>query len=202
MIRRRQFLQLPLVASASAAAGCVGRSVNHAPLMASDDHGSFVQSAVRSARTPRMVKAGVDRDEAPIQSVEATFHVKVSGKDTEGRCVVFDTLRPNKVGPRLHLHIDCDEWFFVREGEFKFQVGTDILRLTSGDSLLVPRNMQHAFVKTSEGVARLIVMHQPAGTMEEFFRSAPGRKDMTPEARTAVAEKHGMRFTGPALTPD
>ena len=194
MIRRRQFLQLPLVASAAASI--------MPPLVASDDHGSFVQSAVEAARSPMMVKAGADRDGAPIQAVEATFHVKVSGKDTEGRCVVFDTLRPNKVGPRLHLHIDCDEWFFVREGEFKFQVGTETMRLMPGDSLLVPKNMQHAFVKTSEGVARLIVMHQPAGTMEEFFRSAAGRKDMTPEARTAVAEKHGMRFRGPALTPD
>ena len=190
MIRRRRFIQLPLVASAAASI--------MPPLVASDDHGSFVQSA----RTPTMVKAGVDRDEAPIKAVEATFHVKVSGKDTEGRCVIFDTLRPEKVGPRLHLHIDCDEWFFVRDGDFKFQVGTDILRLTSGDSLLVPRNIPHAFVKTSEGVARLIVMHQPAGTMEEFFRSAPGRAGLTPEARTAVAEKHGMRFVGPALTPD
>ena len=127
--------------------------------------------------------------------------MKVSGKDTEGRCVVFDTLPAQKVGPRLHLHSDCDEWFFVREGEFKFQVGTDIMRLTSGDLLLVPRNMQHAFVKTSEGVGRLIVMHQPAGTMEEFFRT-PGLGKMTVAERTAVAEKHGMRFTGAALTPD
>jgi mannose-6-phosphate isomerase-like protein (cupin superfamily) len=190
MIRRRQFLQLPLIASAAA-------SVT-SPLVASDDHGSFVQSP----RKATLVKAGLDRDEAPIKAVEAIFQVKVSGKDTEGRCVVFDTLRPEKVGPRLHLHIDCDEWFFVRDGDFKFQVGTDIMRLKSGDSLLVPRNMPHAFVKTSEGVARLIVMHQPAGTMEEFFRSAPGRADLTPEARTAVAEKHGMRFVGPALTPD
>lgn len=99
MIRRRRFLQLPLVASAAASI--------MPPLAASDDHGRFVQSP----RNARMVKAGVDRDDAPSKSVEAVFHVKVSGKDTEGRCVIFDTLRPEKVGPRLHLHIDCDEWF-------------------------------------------------------------------------------------------
>ena len=118
MIRRRRFFQLLLVASAAA-------SIMR-PLVASDDHGSFVQLPSNAT----VVKAGVDRDEAPIKSVEAIFHVKVSGKGTEGRCVVFDTLRPEKVGPRLHLHIDCDEGFFVREDDFKFQVGADIMRLT------------------------------------------------------------------------
>jgi mannose-6-phosphate isomerase-like protein (cupin superfamily) len=39
--------------------------------------------------------------------------------------------------------------FFVRDGVFKFQVGTEIMRLTAGDSLLVPRNMGHAFVTTT-----------------------------------------------------
>ena len=45
----------------------------------------------------------------------------------------------------------------MREGEFKFQVGEDVVRLKAGDSLLAPRGVKHAFVKTSEGVARLIV---------------------------------------------
>ena len=154
------------------------------------------------ARKSILVKAGQDRDERPFQWLDATFQVKVSGKDTEGRCVVFDTLRPEKVGPPLHLHTDCDEWFFVREGHFKFQVGSDTMRLTEGDSLLVPQNMPHAFVKTSEGVARLVVMHQPAGTMEEYFRSVIQQADQSVEARRARAERHGMRLLGPALTPD
>src|ERR1700761_1799261 len=105
-----------------------------------------------------LVRTGSDRDDKPFKWLDATFHVKVSGKDTEGRCVIFDTLRPEKVGPPLHLHTDCDEWFFVREGDFKFQVGNQTMRLKTGDSLLVPQNVPHAFVKTSEGVARLIVM--------------------------------------------
>jgi mannose-6-phosphate isomerase-like protein (cupin superfamily) len=100
------------------------------------------------------------------------------------------------------LHVDCDEWFLVEEGEFKFKAGDEILRLKAGDSLLVPRNMPHAFVKTSEGTARLIVVHQPAATMEEYFRTASQRADQTFEGRRALAEKHGMRFLGPALDPD
>ncbi len=118
------------------------------------------------------VNAGADRDSEPFEFLDATFQVKVSGKDTEGRCVIFDTIRHKKVGPPLHLHTDCDEWFFVSEGEFKFQAGEKILRLEAGDSLLVPREMPHAFVKTTEGDAKLVIMHQPAARMEEYFRLA------------------------------
>jgi uncharacterized cupin superfamily protein len=115
---------------------------------------------------------------------------------------VFDTIRPAKVGPRLHLHVDCVEWFFVREGEFKFRAGDETMHLKAGDSLLVPRNMPHAFVKTSEGVARLIVMHEPAGIMEEYFRAASQFADQSFEGRQKFAEQHGIRFVGPALTAE
>ena len=188
MTNRRRFLQLPFVA---ALASVIPR------LSVSAD----ADLSVQSPRSAILVKTASDRDGEPFEWLGATFQVKVSGKDTEGRCVVFDTLRAEKVGPPLHLHTDCDEWFFVRDGDFKFQVGSDIIRLISGDSLLVPRNMPHAFVKTSEGVARLIVMHQPAARMEEYFRSVIHEADQTMEGRRALAEKHGMRFVGPALAP-
>lgn len=146
--------------------------------------------------------AGADREGEPFGFLDATFDVKISGKDTEGRCVIFDTIRRKKVGPALHLHTDCDEWFFVRDGEFKFRAGDKTLRLKAGDSLFVPREMPHAFVKTSEGDARLIVMHQPAVRMEEYFRLTSKQSDQSYEARKRTAEQHGMRFLGPPLTPD
>lgn len=187
-MRRRIFLRLPLVAAALAST----RSAI----------GATLDSITQTHRSKVLVKADVDRDNKPFKFLDATFYVKVSGKDNEGRCVIFDTLRPAKVGPRLHLHIDCDEWFFIREGEFKIQAGDEISRLKAGDSLFIPRNMPHAFVKTSEGVARLIVMHQPAGTMEEYFRAASEFAGQSPEYRQSFAEQHGMRFLGPALAPD
>lgn len=189
-MKRRRFLQLPVVASTIASPGPAAVASGGA------------ERLVQASRSALLVKAERDRDEQPFTWLDGTFHVKVSGKDTEGRCVVFDTLRSEKAGPPLHLHTDCDEWFFVRAGAFKFQAGNDILRLSAGDSLLVPRNMPHAFVKTSEGVARMIVMHQPAGTMEEYFRSVINAADQTVEGRRALAEKHGMRLLGPGLSPD
>lgn len=149
-----------------------------------------------------LVRSGQDRSDKPFHFLDADFYVKVSGKDNEGRCVIFDTIRHKKVGPTLHIHTDLDEWFWVIDGEFKFQAGEEILRLKAGDSLFVPRNVQHAFVKTSEGPARLIVMHQPAGTMEEYFRLVSQMPDNGFESRRSLAEQHGMRFVGAPLKPD
>jgi mannose-6-phosphate isomerase-like protein (cupin superfamily) len=159
----------------------------------------------QSSRKRVLVGAEKDRDGEPFQFLDSTFQVKVSGKDTEGRCVIFDTIRPQKVGPLLHLHTDCDEWFMVRDGDWKFKVGDEIIRLKPGDSLLVPRLVPHAFVKTNDEPARLIIMHQPAVRMEEYFRLASRRPEIFqqgPEARKALAERYGMKILGPALTPD
>lgn len=162
-------------------------------------------AALTQAAEPRgevFVSAGSDRDRDPFTFLDATFQVKVSGKDTEGRCVIFDTIRHQKAGPPLHLHTDCDEWFLVKEGEFKFQAGAKTMRLKAGDSLLVPREMPHAFVKTSDGDARLIVMHQPAVRMEEYFRRESKEQDQSVEARKRVAAEYGIRHVGPPLQAD
>ena len=184
-MKRRNFLKLPTAAAIITSAG-LSNDANAAEL-----------------RREILVNAGSDRDRDPITFLDSTFDVKVSGKDTEGRCVIFDTIRHKKVGPAFHLHTDCDEWFFVRDGEFKFKVGDKILHLKSGDSLMVPRETPHAFVKTSEGDARLIVMHQPAVKMEEYFRFTSKQPDQSPDARKRIAERsYGMRFVGPPLSAD
>jgi mannose-6-phosphate isomerase-like protein (cupin superfamily) len=187
-MNRRLFFRFPILATMFASAR------------------SSIAAALAQVALPRreriLVRAGKDRDDKPFTFLGASFQVMVSGKDNENRCVIFDTLRPEKIGPTLHLHTDCDEWFFVREGKFKFRTGDETIFLEAGDSLLVPRNVPHAFVKTSEGTARLIVMHQPAGTMEEYFRIASQLTNQSPEERKALAEKHGMQILGPPLTGD
>jgi mannose-6-phosphate isomerase-like protein (cupin superfamily) len=180
-MKRRRFIQISLAMSTLASAA---------------------QSDDKHAREGLLVKADADRDGDPFEFLGSTFQVKVSGKDTEGRCVIFETIRHTKVGPLLHIHTDCDEWFFVQDGEFKFQAGDKTMRLKAGDSLLVPRDTPHAFVKTTEGDARLMIMHQPAARMEEYFRLGSRQTDQSPEYGRKVAEQYNVRIVGPALTPD
>jgi hypothetical protein len=52
--------------------------------------------------------------------------VKISGTDTDNDLAVFEQtgLTPNG-GPPLHIHPFQDEWFYVIECDYLFQVGDD-----------------------------------------------------------------------------
>lgn len=69
---------------------------------------------------------------------------EVSGKDTDGAMSVFEFTGGG--WPR-HLHHDQDEWIYVVEGEFEFQVGENDkrYRLGTGESVFLPRKVAHAW---------------------------------------------------------
>ncbi|SPE63381.1 conserved hypothetical protein [Verrucomicrobia bacterium] len=96
------------------------------------------------------------------------FDLKVSSRDTGGDLCIYDTLRKAKGGPALHRHHFQDEWFYVIRGEFMVRVGDDTLSLHPGDSAFAPRTIPHAFAKTSHGEGQMLVLFQPAGSMEDF----------------------------------
>ena len=149
-----------------------------------------------------LVAAGQDRFGKSFEYLGARFDLKVSGQDSNGALSIYDTTRFEKTGPSLHSHTNLDEWFFVTAGTFKFQVGTELFHLKAGDSLFGPRNVPHAFVKTSEEPGRLVIMHAPAGTMEAYFFEARQQQNPTPADRDALMRKHRMIPIGPRLSPD
>jgi mannose-6-phosphate isomerase-like protein (cupin superfamily) len=147
------------------------------------------------------VAAGDDRFGAPLLYVAGEyFHCKVSGKDTDGALCIYETIRTSRSGPPLHYHRDQDEWFFVRKGEFLFQIGDEKFRLAAGDSVLAPRQVPHTFVNTGdEGV--LLIAYQPAGTMERFLVDASRLLSTQPatEEWHALCRLHGVEIVGPQL---
>ena len=148
------------------------------------------------------VEAGQDRFGHSFTYLGARFDLKISGQDTNGGMSLYDTTRFEKIGPMLHTHTNLNEWFFVTAGEFKFQVGTELFHLKAGDSLFGPLGVPHAFVKTSEEPGRLLVLHQPAGTMEAYFQEARQLQNPTQAEREALLRKHSMIPMGPRLSPD
>lgn len=132
-----------------------------------------------------------------------TLDIKISGRDTDGDLAVFEQTgsTPNG-GPPLHVHPYQDEWFYVVEGEYLFQVGEEKYHMSPGDTIFLPRNVKHAFVQLTDK-ARTIVSYLPAGKMEGFFAttdkwaSPPGEE----EIRKAFAD-HDMQVVGPPLKND
>ncbi|HET9487453.1 MAG TPA: cupin domain-containing protein [Chryseosolibacter sp.] len=126
--------------------------------------------------------------------------IKISGKDTENDLAVFEQtgLTPNG-GPPLHVHPYQDEWFYIVEGAYVFQVGEDKYAMKKGDTIFLPRNVPHAFVQLTDK-GKMIVSYLPAGKMESFFAltdawTSPATKE---EIEKAFSD-HDMKIVGPPL---
>ncbi len=126
--------------------------------------------------------------------------IKISGSDTGNELAVFEQtgLTPNG-GPPLHIHPNQDEWFYVIDGEYIFQVGEERFQMKTGDTIFLPRNVPHAFLQLTEK-GKMIVSYLPAGKMEAFFKvtdtwTAPPTK----EEISRVFAEHDMLVVGAPL---
>ena len=127
--------------------------------------------------------------------------VKISSQDTAGDLAVFEQIGLTaKGGPPLHIHPFQDEWFYVVDGNYLFQVGIEKYNLKQGDTIFLPRGIQHAFAQISK-TGKMIVSYLPAGKMEAFFKvtsewtSPPSKEDIK-----KIFEDHDMKIVGPPLS--
>jgi mannose-6-phosphate isomerase-like protein (cupin superfamily) len=157
-----------------------------------------------SDRTKKAIKvaAGKDRNDKPLTLFEGdTFFTKVASADTDNDLYIWESTRIKKGGPTEHFHYNEDEWWYILEGEFLFKVGNETFTAKKGDSVFGPRMVPHAFAKTNEGEAKLLMLFQPAGKMEAFFKAVSdgAMAKMTEEQRNAFKKQYGFEVTGPAL---
>jgi len=129
--------------------------------------------------------------------------IKISSSDTAGDLSVFEqTGLTAKGGPPLHIHPFQDEGFYVIEGDYLFQVGNEEYSMKAGDTIFLPRGIQHAFIQLSEK-GKMIVSYLPAGKMESFFKvtnewtTTPSRDEIA-----KVFEDHDMKVVGPPLVAE
>jgi uncharacterized cupin superfamily protein len=89
----------------------------------------------------------------------------------------------------------------VLEGEFQIKVGDELYTAKRGDSVFGPRGIPHCFAKVGEGDGRLLMLYQPAGKMEAYFKAVSEGvvAKMTPAEQDAFRKAHGFERVGPAL---
>jgi mannose-6-phosphate isomerase-like protein (cupin superfamily) len=148
-----------------------------------------------------LVPAGEDRSHAEVTIAKC----KLSGQDTGGALGVFGGHKSGPGAVPLHVHLQQDEWWYVLEGEYVFQIGEKRLQAKAGDSVFGPRGVPHSPRQISpQGIT--LTVFQPAGSMEEFFhelaQAARKAGGMPPVPVTAALFKaHGMEIKGPPVEP-
>lgn len=123
---------------------------------------------------------------------------KVAAPDGSGLFVIEITHHA-RGGPARHLHRDQEEWFYVLEGAFAFEVDAVSTTHGPGDSLLVPRGVPHVWAFVGDGRGRLLITFTPAGSMEAFFRTATAAYVLPPRNAPDLFRAHGMEELGPPL---
>ena len=130
-----------------------------------------------------------------------TTSFKVSSQDCRNDFFAMEHHHQKKGGPPRHLHHNEDEWFYVIDGDYLVEIGSTLYTLKTGDSILGPRGVSHAFAYNGTTSGRFLITYAPAGRMEEFFDSrdrAGGRTTYVNDA--AKMREYGMELLGPPLT--
>ena len=108
--------------------------------------------------------------------------IRLDAGQTAGRLTVHEHVLPGGFQSPLHAHVEDDEVFYVLEGELTAHLdGTDE-RASTGDVILFPRGVPHAF-RVESSTARVLAVNTPAGH-ERFFRalSVPATERTLPPA--------------------
>lgn len=199
-MNRKQFVKLT---SCGAAVAAIGGVVGCAKKNLADSATPGLATLKGAGRPEKavFVPNGKNRfqEELMIWGV-IPLQIKVSGKDTNDSFFVFEHAKMGKGGPPRHFHYEQDEWFYIMEGEFVFEVGDEKFVLQPGNSLFAPRMIPHVWAYIGDKPGTLLLAVQPAGSLEDFFmKSCRMTRPPTPEEAERLFAAHGMKVVGPPL---
>jgi mannose-6-phosphate isomerase-like protein (cupin superfamily) len=93
----------------------------------------------------------------------------MDGADADGRFGLIEhPIVPRGLAAPMHKHSREDEYSFVLEGRWGFQLGDEIVYGEPGDLIYKPRDVWHSFWNASDGPARLLEVISPSG-FEHYF---------------------------------
>jgi mannose-6-phosphate isomerase-like protein (cupin superfamily) len=135
--------------------------------------------------------------------------VDLSNKDNDDGVSIIEHRMALDFAPPLHIHHNENETFRILEGTFRFQRGNELHVLNAGDTIYLPKGIQHGFrVISPEGGRCLTVT---AGKFEDMVRAAsrpapvlelPEQAPPTSDQQATLARicaENGIEFVGPPI---
>jgi quercetin 2,3-dioxygenase len=152
-----------------------------------------------SGDMPKAVKIAASADRFGEQRGRgiSTIAFKVMPENPGDPLILENSLKA-KGGPPRHFHYDQEEWFYILEGEFQFEVGSERFHLEPGDSLLAPRRVPHAWALVGAAQGKILIAFLRSLKMEAYFREVTKANALPPQD-SALLRVHGMELVGPPL---
>ena len=139
-----------------------------------------------------------------IEWLGVHYRTILASADTAGTLSVTDSVSPPGSGPPRHIHHDADETFVLLTGDTEFWLEGERFTRGPGQSVFVPRGMEHTFQVVSDIPSRHFVILTPGGFEGFFAEMAAGKyrlPDDMPEIEK-IAARYQLAFTGPPLCLD
>ncbi|HEY8959057.1 cupin domain-containing protein [Chitinophaga sp.] len=123
--------------------------------------------------------------------------------DTNGLFSLLKMTEIKGLEPPPHTHTREDETFLLLDGEIEFSVKNETYHAVAGDTMFLPRNIQHSF-KVLTARSEVLILLTPGG-FEQFFiemsepapelKQAPLPAGPPDIARlVATSAKYGIKF--------
>lgn len=93
--------------------------------------------------------------------------VLLSEADTNGLFSLLKMTEVKGLEPPPHTHTKEDETFLLLDGEIEFSVRNETYHAVAGDSMFLPRNIQHSF-KVLTPRSEVLILLTPGG-FEQYF---------------------------------
>jgi mannose-6-phosphate isomerase-like protein (cupin superfamily) len=94
----------------------------------------------------------------------------------------------------IHMHENEDEHFLILEGSARIHIGDQIFDAAAGQSVSLPRGVQHAWGNVSDAPLRFLGIVMPGGCeMALEIIAGGGEIDLK-----ALAERFGIRVIAPS----
>lgn len=87
-----------------------------------------------------------------------SFHSKLEGlsqtivKVENDKLITDIELQPRSGGPIAHLHENFEETFVVKSGTLSLQFGTELKKISAGQTIVIPKNTPHKPFNESDSV--------------------------------------------------
>lgn len=122
--------------------------------------------------------------------------IRLAAEDTDGAFCLLVDHPPAGWSLPAHRHHNEAETIHIIEGDFEMEIDGTRSRLSTGQTIHVPRGVIHSGANIGQQPARRVVLFSPAG-MERFFLEAGAHardSEIDLSAALASATRHGWEF--------
>jgi len=153
-----------------------------------------------SAHQPTILHAEECVAGDPIRMIGNVLFPKLAAGDGGPSVSVLQNTIAAKNGPPLHAH-PFEEFFYILDGTFLFEIGGSAVQAAPGDFLHVPGNVPHVFQNTSDREGKVLLIARPGG-VEKYFAEVAAQSIHDPKnvaALQAIGVPYGIRIMGPPI---